>query len=105
MPKSKNLLQRVGTKLKELYGGKKTYRKSKLELGLGEITRKLRRTKDRIAKETGPKTDTLTLKRPLSSTGRSSSSTPSYSAWRKEKGYGVTAATSRMYRRAMEGKK
>ena len=104
MPKNKSILQKVGSKLKELYDGKKTYRKSKLELGLGEITRKLRRSKHRIAKETGPKTDTLTLKRPLSSTGRSSS-TPSYSAWRKEKGYGVTAATSRMYRRAMKGKK
>ena len=92
-PKSK-LKRRV----KELVGGKKTYLKSKVEKEAGKIKRSLRRSKSRVAKETGPETTTQKNRRTRVSSP-AKSSTPSYGDWLKKTGKGATAATSMQYHR------
>ena len=85
-------------RVKELIGGKKTYRKSELELGLGKIKRSLRRAKSRVKKETGE--DTVAVnKRQDNASYSTKRSVPSYGKWLKKTGKGATAATMGQYRR------
>lgn len=100
-PKSK-LKRRV----KELVGGKKTYRKSKVELETGKITRKLRRAKNRATAKPMVGTETNAQKeRRTYISSPAKSSTPSYGDWLKKTGKGATAKTSMQYHRMTRGKK
>lgn len=100
-PKSK-LRRRV----KEVIGGKKTYRKSRFEKELGAITRKLRRTKSRIAKEVGSGPETNAQKERRTYIGSpAKKSIPSYADWLKRTGKGATAATNMQYYRMTKGKR
>jgi hypothetical protein len=85
-------------RVKELIGGKKTYKKGKIELETGKIKRSLRRAKSRVAKETGPETNAQKEQRTRVSSP-AKSSTPSYGDWLKQTGRGATAATSVQYHR------
>ncbi len=82
--------------VKEAIGGKKTYRKSKIELETGRIKRSLRRAKSRVTKETGPETNAQKERRTRVSSP-AKSSTPSYAEWLKQTGKGATAKTSVEY--------
>lgn len=84
-------------RIKELVGGKKTYRKSKIELETGKIKRALRRVKSRVAKETGPTTKSQKERTRVSSPVKER--TPSYREWLNKKGFGATAHTSVQYQR------
>ena len=83
-------------RVKELIGGKKTYRKGRVELEAGKIKRSLRRAKSRVKKETGPETNAQKERRTRVSSP-AKSSTPSYGDWLKKTGKGATAATIRQY--------
>ena len=85
-------------RIKELIGGKKTYRKNKVELEFGETTRALRRTRNRVAKETGPET-TVQKERRTYISPPAKSNTLSYRDWLKKTGKGATTATSMQYYR------
>ncbi len=86
--------------VKEAVGGKKTYRKGKLELELGKITRATRRAKNRATKELGDTTGlTKAAKERRTRIGPSetTSSKLSYKDWMKKHGKGATAATTKQY--------
>ncbi|KKM25048.1 hypothetical protein LCGC14_1598850 [marine sediment metagenome] len=83
-------------RVKELIGGRKTYQKSKIELETGRIKRSLRRSKNRVAKETGLET-TAQKERRTRISSPAKKSTPSYGDWLKQTGKGATAATSIQY--------
>lgn len=89
--------------VKEAVGGKKTYRKSKLETELGKITRATRRSKNRIAKELGDTTGlTKRAKERRTRLGPSetTNSKLSYKDWMKKHGKGATAATHKQWRQS-----
>ncbi len=90
-------------RIKELVGGKKTYRKNKVELELGKTTRALRRAKNRVAKETGPET-TAQKERRTRVSSPVKASIPSYKEWLKKTGKGATARTSIQYDKMTKGK-
>ncbi len=87
--------------VKEAIGGKKTYRKSKLEIELGKITRATRRSKNRIAKESGDLkglTKAAKERRTRLGPSETTSSKLSYKDWMKKHGKGATSATIKQYR-------
>ena len=96
-----SLVGKIKRTAKELVGGKKTYRKGKLETDLGKITRATRRAKNRVAKESGDLkglTKQAKERRTRLGTSKTISGKLSYKDWMKKHGKGATAATSKQYR-------
>ncbi len=88
----KRLKSKLRRRIKEVIGGKNTYRKGEIELKAGEATRKIRRVKNRAAAKPMVGKETIVQK-------KQQDSTPSYLEWLEQTGKGATARTASQYSR------